>query len=130
MDTPGEKNATESPLCEVLKTGKIGGDCRPILLAGISVGVAELPRHGSHRTATPTVQGVSALSAIGVKKRLFFRLRVRSSRYAPLNKGLHRRYGQKKRGFAYILAQTSNTRKPLYYKGFQAVSAKKNGQEF
>lgn len=64
---PANKTAEKALCARCGKVVKIGGTCRPILVAGIRVGVAEHPRLGSHRTAEPTVQGFFALKAIGVE---------------------------------------------------------------
>ena len=102
-----------------LKTEKIGGITRPILVAGIRVGVAERSRLGSHRTAKPTVKGFSRVYAIGVKNCRFYSLRGRCFRYVRLHQAIHRRYG-KKRGYYYILAQTTFAEKPCIYAVFRA----------
>ena len=64
-DTLGKENGRKAPCKRCGRIAKIGGICRPILLAGIRAGVAMLPRLGSHRTAEPTVKGLFTLSQSG-----------------------------------------------------------------
>ena len=94
---PHQRKRHESRLCEVGYTVKTLGRNRPILLAGIRVGVAERSRLGSHRTAKPTVKGFSRVRSIGVKKCRFICIRGRCYREARLYQEKHRRCDSKKR---------------------------------
>ena len=94
-DTKQQQDGENSPISHSQSTEKIGGLDRPILVAGIRVGVASPSRLGSQRTATPTVQGFLALLRLGVGFEDVLGFGARYKNNIALYKGLCRRYVQK-----------------------------------
>ena len=90
---PRHNKQPRKPSLAPQRTVKIGGLDRPILVAGIRVGVASPSRLALHRTAMPTVKGFLALLLIGVGFAKILGNRDRCYKNIAPYKGLHRCYG-------------------------------------